>query len=121
LVFDSRTCSERGRDAPVDAGLDPEFVVAAPQGLHERVTARDDSHRLVTLESAHGSQPGLEPAAVGFDPVLRVLRSVMKSGREQLIDRPQRPGPIGHDFAGLAVVAERRGKEPSRGLGVASG
>ena len=25
----------------------------------------------VTLQSAHGSQPGLEPAVVGFDPIVR--------------------------------------------------
>jgi hypothetical protein len=113
---------ERGGDAPTDAGVNPEFVVAAPYVLHERVTSHDHARRVVTLEPAHRSQPGLEPAVVGFDPIVRVLRSVVKRGGEQLIDRhPQRPGPIGYDLAGLAVVAERRGEEPSRRVGVASG
>jgi hypothetical protein len=55
------------RDTAVLAGIGPEFVVAAPNVLHERVTAQDHAGGVVTFESAHRTQPRFEPAVVGFD------------------------------------------------------
>ncbi len=38
--------AERVRDAPIGARINPEFVVAAPNVLHQRVTAHDHSRRV---------------------------------------------------------------------------
>jgi hypothetical protein len=66
----------------VAPGFDAEFVVAAANVLHQRVTAHDHPGGVVAFESAHRSQSGFEPAVVGFDPVGRVLLSVVKRARE---------------------------------------
>ena len=42
----------------------PEFVVAAPKVLHERVTAHNHACGVVAFESAHRTEAGLEPAVV---------------------------------------------------------
>jgi hypothetical protein len=41
---------ERGRDAPMGTRINSEFVVAAPNVLHERVTAHDDPRGPVAFE-----------------------------------------------------------------------
>ena len=103
------------------AGFDPEFVVAAAEVLHERVAAHDHAGGAIALEATHRSQPRLEPAVVGLDPIVRVLLGVVERGRHELIDDgEERPGPIGHDLGRLAMGAERRREEPSRSSGVAS-
>src|SRR5437763_8131703 len=53
---------ERRRNAPVGARIDPEFIVAAAQILHERVDGHDHAGGAITLEATHRSQPRLEPA-----------------------------------------------------------
>ena len=76
----------------------------------------------VSFEAAHRTEPCLDPAVIGFDPIVRVLLSVVERARDQLIDHsPQRPGPVGHHLSRFVVVAERRGEEPSRGPDTASG
>jgi hypothetical protein len=42
---------ERGRDAPMGARINPEFVVAAPNVLHESVTRHDHTGALIAFES----------------------------------------------------------------------
>ncbi len=104
------------------AGIAREFVVATPNVLHERVTAHDHTGAVVAFESAHRSEPRLEPSVVDFDPIVRVLLSVVERGRHQLIhDGEECPGPIGHYFRRLTVRAERSREEPSRSVGIASG
>ena len=76
---------EGSSDAPVLAGVDAEFVVAAPQVLYERVTSHDHPGAVVAFESTHRAEPGLEPAVISFDPVVRVLRGVVEHGRHELI------------------------------------
>ena len=49
------------------AGVAPEFVMAAPHVLHERVTTHDHLRGVVALEAPHGSQSRFEPAVVGFE------------------------------------------------------
>jgi hypothetical protein len=48
---------ERGRDAPMGSTVAPEFVVAAPNVLHERVAADDHAGGAVAFESTHRSEP----------------------------------------------------------------
>jgi hypothetical protein len=56
---------------------------------------------------------------VGFDPIVRVLVGVVERRRDELIDhRPERPGPVRHDFGRIAMRAKRRRKEPSCRVGV---
>jgi hypothetical protein len=102
------------------ARINPEFIVAAPNVLHQRVTAKDHPCGVVAFESTHRSEAGFEPPAmVGFDPIVRVLLGVVERGRHELLnDREQGPGPVGHDLSRFVVVAERSGEEPSRGPGV---
>jgi hypothetical protein len=72
---------ERGSDAPVPAGVDPEFVVASPQVLRERVTSHDHPSAAVAFEAPHRAEPGLELPVVGFDALVRVLLGVVKRRR----------------------------------------
>jgi len=72
---------ERVRHATMHRCLDAEFVMAAPDVLHERVTTHDHPRGPIAFQSAHRSQAGLEAAVVAFDPVVRVLLRVMKRAR----------------------------------------
>jgi hypothetical protein len=74
-------------DAPVVAGVKPEFVVAAAKVLHQRVAAHNHSRGTVAFESAHRTEPGFEPAVVALDAVVRVLLGVVKDGGHARIDR----------------------------------
>jgi hypothetical protein len=77
---------ERGPDTPMSARVDAEFVVAAPNVLHERVASHDDACGVVAFEAAHRAQPRFESAVVAFDPVIRVLGAVVERGEYELID-----------------------------------
>jgi hypothetical protein len=67
--------------------IDTEFVMTAPEVLHERVTTHDHAGAAVTFESAHRSQSRLESAVIRFDPIVRILLDVMERRRDELIDR----------------------------------
>ena len=71
FVSDKQTRARR-------ADVNPEFIVAAPNVLHQRVTANDHSCGVVAFESTHRSEAGIEPAMVGFDPIVRVLLGVVE-------------------------------------------
>ena len=56
----------------------------------------DDPQRAVPFQAAHGSQPGLEPAVVGLDPVVRLRPGDMLGGGHQLVEHPRvGRGPVG--------------------------
>ena len=102
------------------ARVDAKFVVTAADVLHERMTADDHPRRTVAVESTHGSESGFESAVVAFNPVVRILVSVVKCGWHEAVDRrPQRWGPVGHDFDRLTVGAECRTEESSGCLEIA--
>jgi hypothetical protein len=112
--------AERVRDAPMCARPNSEFVVASPDVLHPRMTVPDRSRRVIA--SAHGAEPGFQPAVGRLDPIVRVLLGVVQHARHEFIDpSPSRPGPVGHDLDRLAVRAKRRREEPRRGLRVPPG
>src|SRR5680860_399491 len=68
------------------------------------------------LESAHRSQPGLEPAVVAFDPVVLVMAGAMPRGRNQVLDHVgQCRWPVGDDLARVTVNSQGSGEEPTRG------
>src|SRR4051812_40901495 len=103
------------------ARVDTEFIVAAPNVLHERMTAHDNGGTVIALESLHRAEPRFEAPVVGFDPIVRVLAGVVRRPGYQFIDHSaQRWRPVGHDLRRLAVRAERRREEPSCRSGVAS-
>lgn len=79
-------------------GIAPEFVVAAPNVLHERVSAHDDRGGVVAFESAHRPEAGFESAVVRFDSIVRIARLVERGGRDIINDGEERPGAVGHDF-----------------------
>jgi len=60
------------------SGIDAECVVAAANVLQESVTANDHPCGPVSLQPPHRSQPGLEPAVVTFDTIVRVLLGVVE-------------------------------------------
>jgi len=60
--------------------------VTAPDVLHERVTAHDHPRGVVAFEATHRPKPRLEPPMIGFDPIVRILLSVVKRAREELLD-----------------------------------
>jgi hypothetical protein len=112
---------ERGRDAPMTPGVNSDFVVAALEVLHERVTTHDHVGGAVAFEAAHGSEPGFQAAVVGLDPTVRILLDVMERRRDQFLDhRAQRRRAIGDDLDRLRVSTERGVEEPARRGGVAS-
>jgi hypothetical protein len=53
--------------------VDGDFVVAASDVLDEGMTSGKDSSRAETLEAAHRSKPGYEPAMVDLNRVVRIL------------------------------------------------
>ena len=53
-------------------GVGGEFIVAAAEVLDERVPGGDDPYGPVTFQAAHRPQPGLQPAVIGLDRVVRV-------------------------------------------------
>jgi hypothetical protein len=44
---------------------------------------------VVAFESAHRSKSRFEAAVVGFDPIVRVLLSVVEDGGHELVDHGQ--------------------------------
>jgi cytochrome c-type biogenesis protein len=78
---------ERGSDCQTIPGVGAEFVVAASEVLHERVTTDHDRRVPIPFQTAHRTEPGLESAVVGFDTVVGVLGGVMVHGGQQLDDR----------------------------------
>jgi hypothetical protein len=121
LLDDSCEFGERGRDVPMTPGFDAEFVVTAPNVLHECVTADDHAGGVVAFESAHRSESGFQVTMVCFDPIVRILPGVVKRARHEFLDhRAERGRPVGHDLHWLAVYAERGLEEPSCRSRVAS-
>jgi hypothetical protein len=70
--------SERGRHAPVGARTNAEFIVTEPDVLHESVAAHDHAGGVIAFEAAHRAKPRLQAAAVGLDPIARILLRVVK-------------------------------------------
>ena len=113
---------KRGLDTAMDARIGAEFVVAASNVLHERVTADDHPRRMVAFKSPHGTESGFESAVVAFDAVVRVLGAVVERGRDETFDRrSQRRGPVGDDLDWLTMRAECRREESSSGSEIPSG
>jgi hypothetical protein len=57
----------KDRREPVSwIGIQADFVVAAAQVLNERMPSANHSGRAEPFEPTHWSQPGLEPAMIGF-------------------------------------------------------
>ena len=97
--------SERGYHAIRDRALGREFVAAAPQVLYEGVPGSDNLQRTVSFQP----KPGLEPAAVGLDPVVRVAHGDVLGGGQQLVEHPRvRRRPVGGHF-------RRRWRRPAPG------
>src|SRR4051812_9080298 len=76
---------ERDADPVVYRDVGSQFVVAAAQVLHECVPGRDGACGGQSFESAHRPQPRLEPAMIGFHPIVLVLLGHMASGRDELV------------------------------------
>jgi hypothetical protein len=55
-----------------------EFIVAAAEILHERVTGGQDPRGPVALQAAHRPQPRFQPAVISLDRVVRVLLDDMQ-------------------------------------------
>ena len=101
--------------ASMTARVDAEFVVAAAEVLHERVTADDHAGGAVAFEAAHRSEPGFEPAVVALDPVVRVLLSVVKRGRHESSIAARNAGARSVTTStGSPCARSARGEEPAR-------
>ena len=98
---------ERVLDPLVRARVNVEFVVAAADVLHQRVTAHDHLGGVAAFEAAHRAEPGLEPSVVTLDPVVRVLLRVMKRGRQETFDRSPQRGTSG-PFTSIATTLPSR-------------
>jgi hypothetical protein len=68
---------------------DGKLVVAAPEILDEGMAGREEPRARLGLQTAHRSQPRLEPAVVGLEDVVGVLPHVVEGGGEQFVDTPR--------------------------------
>lgn len=93
-------------------GVFSEFVVASTQVLHEGVSRDDGPRGSVGLQSAHWTQPRLEPAVIRFDSVIGVLAGVVERCRQQIVnDVSEGRSQVGHDVVGFTVRRECGGEE----------
>jgi hypothetical protein len=67
------------------ADVGGEFVVAAAEVLHERLSEGDRGGGPEAFESAHRPQPGIQPAVIGLDAVVGVLLGYVRCGRDQFV------------------------------------
>src|SRR6266516_7899862 len=97
--------------------------MAASQVLHESVSSDDDASCSVGAQAAHRSQPMLELAVIGFDPVVGVALHVVPCGRDQPVEhrRVDRCG-IGDYFGRRHPQhGQRPPQEPAGSLRVPTG
>jgi hypothetical protein len=66
-----------------------EFVVAAPEILHEGMSGSDHGGRVEPFESAHRPEPGFEPAMICLDGVVGVLLGHVQRCRGEFVEDPQ--------------------------------
>jgi hypothetical protein len=106
-----------GRREPMPRiGIHAEFVVAAAEVLDERVPCADDPGEAEPFGTAHRPQPGLQPAMIGLDRMIRVLLPTVAGGGQQLIEHPWiRGSPVGAHLGRVWAVCERAGGEPACG------
>jgi hypothetical protein len=76
---------ERDGQPPHRWFLNGQFVVTSPKVLDERMPRDDHPGAVVLLESSHWSQPRLQAAVVGLDPVVGILLSAMPCEWHQLL------------------------------------
>ena len=82
----------------------------------EGVATDHDRRGPVTLQAAHGPQPGLEPSVVALDAIVREALRVVAGVGEQLVDRSdQRRRLVRHHLSRSAMVPQRDLEEPSSG------
>src|SRR6266540_2178162 len=92
---------ERVSEAGIGRHVGPEIVEAPAEVLDEGMAGDDHPGGTVSLQSSHGSKPGLEPSVVGLKRVVRVDLGVMECGREQLVKHPGVGSiPVGGDLYG---------------------
>jgi hypothetical protein len=60
--------------------MQAEFVVALAEVLYEGVSCADHLRRAQLFQSAHGPQPGLPSAVIGFDGIIGVLLDDVAGG-----------------------------------------
>jgi hypothetical protein len=86
------------RDGQPLAGrrLDRQLIVASPDVLHERMTGNADPGATVLLESSHRSQPCLQAAVVGLDPVVGVLLGAVPGRWRQVLQHDRVGCRSGH-------------------------
>jgi hypothetical protein len=63
--------------------------VTAAEALDEGVANSDPCGGANLFQSAHRSQPGLQPGMIGFDAIIGVLLCEVRSCWDQLIDYSQ--------------------------------
>jgi hypothetical protein len=66
--------------------INRQFMLTAPNVLHEGVSGGHDPGAAVLLESSHRMQPRLEAAVVGLDTVVGIPIGAMPGRRHQLLD-----------------------------------
>jgi hypothetical protein len=101
--------------------LSSQLVMAPSKVLDEAMTANDHPGGTVLLEAAHGTQPRLQAAVVGLDPVVGVLLGSMPRCREQLLQHDRVGGCSVRDHLDGQHLGRADGplKEPTGCLGVA--
>src|SRR5947209_7425866 len=107
---------EGSREPMPGMNVGGKLVVAAAQVLDEGVPRTDHLYGPEPFQAAHGSQPGLQFAVIGFDHIIRILLEDMQGGGQQLIEYPE----VGRRLVGghlgwVWAVLECLGEEPTGG------
>ena len=93
----NRELVEGERHAPIRRLVGGQLVVASPEILDEAMPGDDHPGTGVLLESSHRSQPRLETAMVGLDPIVGVPLGAVPRRWEQLLQ---------HDRVGRCLVGD---------------
>lgn len=80
--------------------VEPRFVVAASEVVHEGMPGDNDGRCSVGAQAAHRPRPVCELAVVGFDPVVGVPLDVVARGWDQLVEHARvKDSGVGDDLA----------------------
>ena len=77
---------EGSMDPWVCCFVDPEFVVSAADVLDERMPGTDHAGAAEIFETAHRTEPKLESAVIGFNPIVGVALGVVSGTQDALLE-----------------------------------
>ena len=95
-------------------GVHAEFVVAATEVLHERVTGTDHARRAEPFQPAHGVESRLEPTVICLNRIIPVLLDDVALGGQHVVEHARvSRGSVGAHLDRARAVCQGAGEEPA--------